>query len=66
MTYLLSETDARSSVERQEDERVWDEVLVETFVEESIGVELKCVRAPEIRPSLHKHDRVEDPWEITS
>lgn len=35
-TYLLTEADARSGVERQEDERVWNVVLVSTFVEEAI------------------------------
>ena len=64
ITYLLPETDTGSGVERREDERVWYEILAETFVEEWIEVKFKCVRPPEIRPSLHKYDRVDDPWKI--
>ena len=40
-TYLLPETDARPRVEREEDERVWREVFLHSFVEESVGVELQ-------------------------
>ena len=39
-TYLLAETDARAAIERQEDERVRDEVLPDTFVQEPVRVKL--------------------------
>ena len=41
ITYLLSETDTRAGVEREEDEGVSKEVL-ETFVQEAVGVEDVC------------------------
>ena len=37
--YLLPKADPRSSVERQENERIADEVFVKTFVKESVRVE---------------------------
>ena len=41
--YLLAKANARSSVEREEDERVRHQVLAQTFVDEPIGVEfLSC------------------------
>ena len=42
VTYLLAETDPRASVERQEDVRIGDQVLVQPIVEEAIWVELEC------------------------
>ncbi len=36
--YLLTETDAGSCVERQEDERVRGEVLLHALVDEAVGV----------------------------
>lgn len=38
-TYLLSQTDTRTRVERQEYEGVWGEVFAKTIVKESIRVE---------------------------
>ena len=37
-THLLSEADARAGVEREEDERVAGEVLVDALVEEPVWV----------------------------
>ena len=39
-THLLSETDARTGVEGEEDERVWGEVLVNTVIQEPVGIVL--------------------------
>lgn len=39
--YLLSETDPRAGIERQEDERVWSEIFLQAFVEKTIRVELQ-------------------------
>lgn len=38
--YLLSEADARTCIEGQENEWVWGQVLVEPLIEEPIWVEL--------------------------
>ena len=40
VTNLLAETDAWSGIEREEDERVRNEVLSDALVEEPVGVEL--------------------------
>ncbi len=40
MTHLLAETDSRASVEGEEDEWVWGEVLVQAFIDETVRVEL--------------------------
>ena len=42
IAYLLPEADARPGVKWEEDERVRREVLVQTFVQEPIGIEFKC------------------------
>ena len=42
IAYLLPEADARPGVEWEEDERVRREVLVQTFVQEPVGIEFKC------------------------
>ena len=39
MTRLLPEADTWARVEGEEDERVRGEVLVNTFIEEAVGVE---------------------------
>ncbi len=39
--YLLAQTDPRSGVERQENERIANEIFVETFVQESVRVEVQ-------------------------
>ena len=39
---LLPEANSRPSVKREEDERVWSEVLREPVVEETIWVEFLC------------------------
>lgn len=41
-TYLLTKTDTRTGVERQEDVRVGNDVFLHSLVEETIGIELKC------------------------
>ena len=38
--HLLAEADARTAVERQEDEGVGNEVFLETLVDEAVGIEL--------------------------
>ena len=40
--HLLPETDARAGVERQEDEWVRVEVLVQSLVDEPVGVKVVC------------------------
>lgn len=39
-TYLLPETDARTAVEREEDEGVGNKILPDTLVQEPVGVEV--------------------------
>ncbi len=39
-THLLSETNTRTSIKWKEDERVGSEILLETIVEESVGIKL--------------------------
>lgn len=40
-TYLLSQADAGAPVERKEDERIVGEVLLEAFIEETVGVKVQ-------------------------
>ena len=40
ITYLLAEADTRTCVERDEDEGIWGEVLLDALVEEAVGVEV--------------------------
>lgn len=41
ITYLLAQTDARTGVERNKDERVGGQVLVEPLVNEPVRIELQ-------------------------
>lgn len=40
-TDLLTKTDSRPGIKRQEDERVWNQVFVKTLVDEPIRVEFR-------------------------
>ena len=56
--YLLSQTDPWTSIEREEDERVWRKVLGDALVEEAVRVELVGIGAPEVLAPLHDEDRI--------
>jgi hypothetical protein len=45
---LLSETNSRPGIEREEDERVRNEVLLDSFVQEPVRIEFFRCRAVEI------------------
>ena len=57
---LLTEADARASVEGEEDEGVWSQVGGDALVEESRRVENVCVWSPEVLTSVHDEDGVDD------
>ena len=60
-TYLLPETDARTSVEWKKDERVRGEIFVQPFVDPPVGVEvLSC------RPRVSNPEAGERPGDIPS
>lgn len=57
-THLLAKADTRAGIEREEDERVWREVLGNALVEEAVRVELVGIGAPEVLAPLHDEDRI--------
>lgn len=40
-TYLLPKTDSRTGIEGSEDEGIFDEIFVQPFIQETIGIKFK-------------------------
>ena len=58
---IQAESDTRLTVERNENEWLLDEVLLQTIVQPSVGVKLEAIRPPEVLPSLKKQRQIDAP-----
>jgi hypothetical protein len=63
--YLLAEANPGTTVERQEHEGVREQTLL-ALVDETIRVELTCVRAPKLLVCVHHQEPVWDTSKIDS